>query len=263
MVWESVNSDDREKWGFSCGIEACFHEPKQQSRLRSRFPHLKLREWAKYFGGAPIATVFLVDDEATVRASVQTLLNADGLQCETFASSTDFLNQVSPKARGCVLIDFQIPDMDGVQLHKEMTERGYTLPVIFLTGHGDVPLAVSAMQAGAIDFIEKPFASADFIQRVRAALERDKTTGSLYARLETLTPREREVAGLMAEGLTTKAIAGRLGSSAHTVRNQRTSIFRKMNVQSVLELIRIMNNPEADAPSSSDSNPPSDGSAES
>lgn len=213
--------------------------------------------------GHDIATVYLVDDEATVRASVQTLLNADGLQCETFASSNDFLTRVSPKVRGCVVIDFQIPDMDGVQLHKEMLDRGYTLPVIFLTGHGDVPLAVSAMQAGAIDFIEKPFSNADFIQRVRAALQRDETTGALYTRLETLTPREREVAELMAQGLTTKAIAGRLGSSAHTVRNQRTSIFRKMNVQSVLELIRIMNNPAADAPTEPepDTPPPSSGPA--
>lgn len=150
-----------------------------------------------------------------------------------------------------------MPEMDGAQLHKELMERGYTLPVIFLTGHGDVPLAVSAMQAGAVDFIQKPFRSSDFIQRVRAALDRDKTTGSLYTRLESLTPREREVAELMAEGLTTKAIAGRLGSSAHTVRNQRTSIFRKMQVQSVLELIRIMNNPEADAVSPSPDPTPS------
>ncbi len=215
--------------------------------------------------GCEITTVYLVDDDASIRTVVHALLSAEALACETFASSTDFLSQVPSTARGCALIDFQMPDMDGVQLHKEMADRGYTLPVIFLTGHGDVPLAVTAMQAGALDFIEKPFKTGDFMERVRAALERDKTTVSLYTRLETLTPREREVAGLMAEGLSTKAIAGRLGSSAHTVRNQRTSIFRKMNVQSVLELIRIMNNPAADVPSSPDApdaSPSADGALE-
>ncbi len=146
------------------------------------------------------------------------------------------------------MIDYRMPEMDGGQLHAEMQRLCYTLPIIFLTGYGDVPLAVSAMQAGAVDFIQKPFKPADLLQRIKAALERDRGRGAVYQKLEKLTPREREVTQLMAKGLSTKAIAGQLGSSAHTVRNQRTSIFRKMEVQSVLELIRIVNNPDAEPP---------------
>ncbi len=196
--------------------------------------------------GVAISEVYLVDDEETVRDAVSALLHADGLNCRTFASSEDFLRECAPDVRGCAVFDFRMPEMDGLQLYKEMQAREYTLPVIFLTAHGDVPLAVSAMQAGAADFIEKPFKSQDFLKRIHAALKRDKQKSSLYTRLGKLTPRETEVANLMAEGLSTKAIAGKLGSSAHTVRNQRTSIFRKMNVQSVVELVRIMNNPNVD-----------------
>ena len=207
---------------------------------------------AKTLGAARgdfISRVYLVDDEDTVREAVSRLLSAAGLECETFGSSTEFLSACKPNLRGCAVIDFRMPEMDGMELYRELRKREFTLPVLFLTAHGDVPLAVSAMREGAADFIEKPFKSLDFLARIHAALESDKQQGSLYSRLERLTPRETEVANLMAKGLTTKAIAGQLGSSAHTVRNQRTSIFRKMDVQSVVELVRIMNNPDAAAPS--------------
>ncbi len=196
-----------------------------------------------------ISRVYLVDDEETVRDAVNRLLSAEGLECETFKSSAEFLSACKPNLRGCAVIDFRMPEMDGMELYRELRKREFTLPILFLTAHGDVPLAVSAMREGAADFIEKPFKSPDFLARIHAALQRDKQQGSLYSRLERLTPRETEVANLMAEGLTTKAIASQLGSSAHTVRNQRTSIFRKMDVQSVVELVRIMNNPDASAPS--------------
>lgn len=190
----------------------------------------------------------MVDDEETVRDAVSALLSAEGLTCHAHSSPAEFLRERQPTVRGCAVFDFRMPEMDGLQLYQEMQSRDYTLPVIFLTAHGDVPLAVSAMQAGAADFIEKPFKSADFLKRIHAALARDEHLSSLYSRLAKLTPRETEVANLMAEGLSTKAIAAKLGSSAHTVRNQRTSIFRKMDVQSVVELVRIMNNPDADLP---------------
>lgn len=138
-----------------------------------------------------------------------------------------------------------MPEMDGLELYRELRTRGFTLPVVFLTAHADVPLAVAAMREGAADFIEKPFKNEDLLSRIQTALAQDKNQGVVFRKLERLSPRESEVAQLMAEGLSTKAIAAKLGSSAHTVRNQRTSIFRKMNVQSVVELVRIMNNPNA------------------
>lgn len=199
--------------------------------------------WAGW--GTTISAIYLVDDEETVREAVSNLLAADGVPCKTFSSSDEFLSASQPSIRGCAVIDFRMPKMDGMELYRELRKRGFTLPIIFLTAHGDVPLAVSAMREGAADFIQKPFKSEDFLERIHAALKRDVQQGSLYARLDRLTPREREVANLMAKGLSTKAIAAQLGSSAHTVRNQRTSIFRKMDVQSVVELVRIMNNPDA------------------
>ncbi|MFK7821097.1 MAG: response regulator transcription factor [Planctomycetaceae bacterium] len=186
----------------------------------------------------------MVDDEVVVRDAVSALLTASGLECHAFSSSQDFLNAVSPTLRGCVLVDFRMPSMDGLELYKELKQRSFTLPVIFLTAHADVPLAVQTMKEGAADLIEKPFRNEDLLERVRVALQKDSKHAKLYSKLERLSPREKEVANLMAEGLSTKAIAEKLGSSAHTVRNQRTSIFRKMKVQSVVELVRIMNNPD-------------------
>lgn len=191
-----------------------------------------------------ISTVYLVDDEVVVREAVSALLSTNALECESFSSSADFLHAASPSLRGCLLIDFSMPEMNGLELYRELKRRAFTLPVIFLTGHADVELAVQAMKEGAADLIEKPFKNDDLLERVRYALQRDSRHGELYSKLERLSPRESEVAHLMAAGLSTKAIASQLGSSAHTVRNQRTSIFRKMDVQSVVELVRIMNNPD-------------------
>ena len=184
--------------------------------------------------------VYIVDDESLVRDSVGRLLTASGIESVGCESAKEFLAASDRTIRGCALFDLQMPEMDGFELFKETRRRGYSLPVIFLTGHGDIEKAVEAIKAGVLDFIEKPFEADKLLRCVRRALDHDLAQSVSLERYSHLTPREREVVGLICEGLTTKAIAAQLGISAHTVRNQRTSIFRKMGVPSAVDLVRLM-----------------------
>ena len=182
-------------------------------------------------------TVFLIDDDQAVRDAVGLLLRATGLIVESFASATDFLKSDSIRRPGCLLLDVRMPGMSGLDLQKQLQEQGHHIPIIFMTGHGDIPMATRAMKAGAFDFIEKPFQGQTLLARVREALERDARELCRQAqrseaarRLARLSPREREVLGLIARGRDNPVIASLLGVSEKTVRNVVSNIFAKLHV---------------------------------
>src|SRR5689334_20173997 len=189
----------------------------------------------------------VVDDDAGVRNAMRSLLKSVGLNSQLHASAQEFLSSYSPAQAGCLLLDIRMPGMSGLELQQELNVRGATIPVIFMTGHGDVPMAVEAMQHGAFDFLQKPFRDQDLLDRIQKAITRDgKLRESLgehtkiRARLETLTEREREVMDLMVLGKQNKAIAQDLGVSPRTIEIHRARVMEKMDVQSVAELVRMM-----------------------
>ena len=182
-------------------------------------------------------TVFLIDDDQAVRDAVGLLLRATGLIVESFASATDFLKSDGICRPSCLLLDVRMPGMSGLDLQKQLQEQGHHIPIIFMTGHGDIPMATRAMKAGAFDFIEKPFQGQVLLARIREALERDARELRRQAqrseaarRLARLSPREREVLGLIARGRDNPAIASLLGVSDKTVRNVVSNIFAKLHV---------------------------------
>jgi len=192
-------------------------------------------------------TVFIVDDEAGVRKAVARLLRAAGIQAAAFASAADFLAAYDPHAPGCVLIDVRMPDLNGLDLQRELSGRGGTLPVIFLSGHADVPISVQAMKAGATDFLTKPVQDAVLFAAVRAAFEKDRVAriaqaerADIAARLASLTPREREVMEHVVTGQLNKQIAGDLGTAEQTIKVHRARVMEKMKVCSVAELVRLV-----------------------
>ena len=193
------------------------------------------------------ATVMVVDDDAGVRNAMRTLLKSVGLTSQLFPSAQDFLAAYDPRQPGCVVLDIRMPGMSGLELQQELNVRGATIPVIFMTGHGDVPMAVEAMQHGAFDFLQKPFRDQDLLDRIQKAIAQDaRLRASLgeYARihgyLETLTAREREVLDLLIQGKQNKAIAQVLDVSPRTVEIHRARVMEKMNAESVAELVRMM-----------------------
>lgn len=193
-------------------------------------------------------TVFLVDDDASVRRAVARLLRSARYQVETFGSAAEFLGADRwPAAPACVVIDLRMPAMDGLDLQAELRVRELPLPVVFLTGHGDVPSSVSAMKAGAVDFLAKPVMDDDLLRAVETALAQDtrerqrrEELRSLRARAESLTPRERQVMELVAEGLLNKQIAARLGTAEKTVKVHRGRVMEKMRFVSVADLVRAV-----------------------
>lgn len=192
------------------------------------------------------ATVFVIDDDEAVRDALSVHLDLAGLPSRSFASAADFLAAISPDQSGCAVIDIRMPDMDGLSLQQEMIRRGLTLPVIIITGHGDVPAAVTAFRAGAVDFLQKPFDEDQLIERVREAIERDRRDRRLNLevteirrRYELLSPREREVMDLIAEGHANKVIAIRLDIGVRTVETHRAKVLEKMDVKSASELARM------------------------
>jgi FixJ family two-component response regulator len=189
----------------------------------------------------------VVDDDAGERNAMRSLLKSVGLNSQLHASAREFLSNYSPAQAGCLLLDIRMPGMSGLELQHELNLRGATIPVIFMTGHGDVPMAVEAMQHGAFDFLQKPFRDQDLLDRIQKAIARDaKLRESLgehtkiRGRLETLTEREREVMDLMILGKQNKVIAQDLGVSPRTIEIHRARVMEKMNVQSVAELVRMM-----------------------
>ncbi|MET0292504.1 MAG: response regulator transcription factor [Steroidobacteraceae bacterium] len=191
-------------------------------------------------------TVFVVDDDEAVRSALKLLLRSVGLPAQTFASASEFLAAFDARAAGCIVLDVRMPGMSGLELQEALNLRGITAPVIFVTGHGDVPMAVEAMQHGAFDFLQKPFRDQDLLDRIRLALARDaeeraKVSGvdAIRTRLETLTPREREVLKLMTNGRPNKLMAVDLNLSQRTIEIHRARVMEKMEADSLAQLVRM------------------------
>jgi FixJ family two-component response regulator len=189
----------------------------------------------------------VVDDDAGVRNAMRTLLKSVGLASQLHASAQEFLAAYNPSQPGCLVLDIRMPGMSGLELQQELNVRGATIPVIFMTGHGDVPMAVEAMQHGAFDFLQKPFRDQDLLDRIQKAIARDARLrqslgehAKIRARLATLTDREREVLDLMILGKQNKAVAQDLGVSPRTIEIHRARVMEKMNAESVAELVRMM-----------------------
>lgn len=188
-------------------------------------------------------TVYLVEDDAAVRDALTQLLEAEGLRVRAFASAEEYLEAYRASLRGCLLVDLRLPGLSGLEMHDVLSERGSELPVIFLTGHGDVPSSVRALRSGAFDFLQKPARAETLVPRIRDALRaeavqrrRATTRKRLRAKLASLTPREREILPLVAAGRTNKAIARALGISHRTVEVHRSRLMHKLGVGSVVDL---------------------------
>jgi two-component system, LuxR family, response regulator FixJ len=197
--------------------------------------------------GAPEkGTVFIVDDDDAVRRAMELLMRSVGLASETFSSADEFLEHFEPDRPGCLVLDIRMPGLGGLELQDRLLELGSSLPIIFITGHGDVPMAVEAMQKGAFDFIQKPFRDQDLLERISDALgldQRRRTTDAkrteVLARLEKLTNREREVMRLVVSGKPNKVIAFDLGVSQRTVEIHRARVMEKMRARSLADLVRM------------------------
>ena len=196
---------------------------------------------------APLPTVFIVDDDAAVRNSLRLLVKSVGLTAAAFVSAQEFLATYDPHQPGCLVLDVRMPGMSGLDLQQQLNLRGAVIPVIFITGHGDIPMAVEAMQHGALDFLPKPFRDQDLIDRIQRALEKDRETRAALGqrarnreRLASLTPREREVLTLVATGKANKAMAAELGLSQRTVEIHRARVMEKMGASSVAQLVRMV-----------------------
>jgi two-component system, LuxR family, response regulator FixJ len=192
-------------------------------------------------------TVMVVDDDAGVRNAMRSLLKSVGLEAALFSSAQEFLDGYRATQPGCLLLDIRMPGMSGLELQQQLNMRGAVIPVIFMTGHGDIPMAVEAMQHGAFDFLQKPFRDQDLLDRIQRAIVKDgelrkslSEHNRIQERLETLTPREREVLDLMVKGQQNKAVAQELGVSPRTVEIHRARVMEKMAVQSVAELVHMM-----------------------
>ena len=195
---------------------------------------------------SPTPTVFVVDDYAPVRRSISRLLHAAGFVVAAFASAEEFLAQYDPGVWGCLVLDVAMPALNGLELQRILAEAGSLLPIIFLTGEGDIPKAVLAMKHGATDFLTKPVNDEDLLAAVRAAVAKHRTRrqeeaqlSEIRARVDTLTPREREVLEYVVAGKLNKQIAGDLGTVEQTVKVHRAHVMQKMRVQSVAELVRL------------------------
>ncbi len=195
----------------------------------------------------PVPTVFVVDDDAAVRDSVRFLLRSVGLPTQAFPSATEFLESYRTSQPGCLVLDVRMPAMSGLELQQELNLRGATIPVVFITGHGDIPMAVEAMQHGAFDFLQKPFRDQDLIDRIQKALAKDSKTRTalgeherIRERLKALTPREREVMELMIRGKPNKIMAADLGVSQRTVEIHRARVMEKSGAGSLAQLVRMV-----------------------
>jgi len=191
-------------------------------------------------------TVFVVDDDASLREALSSLVRSIGLSVETFSSAKDFLRHKRSEAPACVVLDVRLPGLSGMEVQRELTAADNQIPIIFITGHGDIPMSVRAMKAGAVEFLTKPFRDQDLLDAIQQAIERDTAafqqrarTAELRARYELLTSREREVMRFVVQGLLNKNIAGELGTSEITVKIQRGQVMQKMQAESVPDLVRI------------------------
>jgi FixJ family two-component response regulator len=192
------------------------------------------------------AIVFVVDDDVRTQESLKNLIRSVGLRVEAFASAQDFLLSTRPDVPGCLVLDVRLPGLSGLDLLKRMTEVGLEIPIVFVSGHGDIPMTVRAMKAGAVEFLTKPFRDQELLDAIQQALERDRYAreqraelAELHSRYRLLTPREREVMALVVTGLLNKQIAGELGTSEASVKVHRQHVMVKMRAGSLAALVRM------------------------
>jgi len=195
---------------------------------------------------APTQLVFVIDDDASIREAISRLLHAIGLTVRTFGSAREFLQHRLPDIPACLVLDVRLPGLSGLDLQREMVERGIHVPVIFITGHGDIPMSVQAMKAGAVEFLTKPFRDQDLLDAVRSGIQRDRKgrkeraeVAKLREDLGQLTSREREVMSLVVAGFLNKQIALRLGASEKTIKIHRGRVMQKMRADSLADLVKM------------------------
>ncbi len=191
-------------------------------------------------------TVFIVDDDEPVRGALQLLMKSVGHDAKTFATGNEFLASCGPEISGCLVLDIRMPGMSGLELQEKLHKQGVNIPIIFITGHGDVPMAVEAMKQGALEFLQKPFREQDLVDLVNQALEENENSHKLALqrteiapRIAKLTPRERQIMDMIVQGKANKVIAIDLGVSQRTVETHRTRIMRKMQAKSLAELVQM------------------------
>ena len=203
------------------------------------------------------AMVFVVDDDVGTRESLKNLIRSVGLRAETFASAQDFLRSTRPDVPSCLVLDVRLPGLSGLDLQKRMTEVELAIPIVFVSGHGDIPMSVRAMKAGAVEFLTKPFREQELLDAIQQALERDRNAreqraeiAELRSRYRLLTPREREVMALVVTGLLNKQVAGELGTSEASVKVHRQHVMEKMRAGSLAALVRMADRVGVDPPKS-------------